>query len=45
MKNEFRQVVRLATPGELRAYIVYEHQLDVDKTRLIIHFSSYRRSL
>lgn len=28
MKNEFRQAVRLATPGELRAYVVYEHQLD-----------------
>ena len=29
MKDEFRQVVRLGSPGELRAYVVYEHQLDL----------------
>ena len=28
MKGEYRQVVKLATPGELRAYVVFEHQLD-----------------
>ena len=28
MKKEFRQVVKLAPPGELKAYVVYEHQLD-----------------
>ena len=29
MKSEFRQVVKLASPGELKAYVVYEHQLDL----------------
>ncbi len=29
MKSEFRQPVKLAQPGELRASIVYEHQLDL----------------
>lgn len=28
MKGEYRQIVKLATPGELRAYVVFEHQLD-----------------
>lgn len=28
MKGEYRQVVKLATPGELRAYVAFEHQLD-----------------
>ena len=28
MKGEYRQVVKLASPGELRAYVVFEHQLD-----------------
>ncbi len=29
MKSEFRQPIKLAQPGEIRAYIVYEHQLDL----------------
>jgi len=29
MKNEYRQVVKLAQPGELKAYVVFEHQLDL----------------
>jgi hypothetical protein len=29
MKGEYRQVVKLAQPGELRAYVVFEHQLDL----------------
>jgi hypothetical protein len=29
MKGEFRQVVKLAQPGELKAYVVFEHQLDL----------------
>jgi len=29
MKGEYRQVVRLAQPGELKAYVVFEHQLDL----------------
>ena len=31
MKSDFRPIVRLAAPGELRAYVVYEHQLDTLK--------------
>jgi hypothetical protein len=29
MKNEYRQVVKLAPAGELKAYVVFEHQLDL----------------
>ena len=29
MKGEYRQVVKLAQPGELKAYVVFEHQLDL----------------
>ena len=29
MKGEYRQVVKLAQSGELKAYVVFEHQLDV----------------
>lgn len=29
MKGEYRQVVKLAQPGELTAYVVFEHQLDL----------------
>jgi hypothetical protein len=29
MKGEYRQVVKLAQPGELKAYMVFEHQLDL----------------
>ena len=29
MKSEYRQVVKLAQPGELKAYVVFEHQLDL----------------
>jgi len=29
MKGEYRQVVRLAQPVELNAYVVFEHQLDL----------------
>ena len=29
MKGEYRQVVKLAQPGVRRAYVVFEHQLDL----------------
>ncbi len=29
MKGEYRQVVKLAQPGELKAYVVFEHQLEL----------------
>ena len=29
MQGEFRQVVKLAQPGELKAYVVCKHQLDL----------------
>jgi hypothetical protein len=29
MKNEYRQVVKLAPADELKAYVVFEHQLDL----------------
>lgn len=45
MKNEYRQVVKLATPGELRAYVVFEHQLDVlaqgSPVSLLLNFSLF----
>lgn len=29
MKGEYRQVVKPGRPGELNAYVVFEHQLDL----------------
>ena len=28
MRSEYRQVVKLSSPGELRAYVVHEHELE-----------------
>lgn len=28
MRSEYRQAIKLAQPGELKAYVVHEHQLD-----------------
>jgi hypothetical protein len=29
MKSEYRQVVKLSSPAELKAYVVHEHELDL----------------
>jgi hypothetical protein len=45
MKGEFRQVVKLAQPGELKAYVVFEHQLDLlaqgSRAALLLNFALF----
>ena len=45
MKGEYRQFVRLAQPGELKAHVVFEHVLDLlaqgSPVSLVLNFALY----